>query len=137
MARESKDLLIRVDRIAQGWEKRRPKKKFSGLSVTQFRDAAQASRQARQDVKELEASLQGAKKRQKLADAELLKVERRVVLSVRGDAEDGEDSVLFGEMGFVPRSQRTRRARRRTTDGVTAPSPGPTPVPPVAPEKVA
>ena len=137
MARESKDLLIRVDRITQAWEKRRPEKKFSGLSVTQFKDAAQASRQARQDIQELEASLQGAKKRQKLADAELLEVERRVVLSVRGDGEDGEDSVLYGEMGFTPRSQRTRRARRRMTDGVKAPSAGPTPVPPVAPEKVA
>ena len=101
------------------------------------RDAAQASRQARQDVKELEASLQGAKKRLKLADAELLEVERRVVLSVRGDAEDGEDSALYGEMGFVPRSQRTRRVRRRTSDGVKAPPAGPTPVPPVVPEKVA
>jgi hypothetical protein len=137
MASESKDLLIRVDRIAQAWEKRRPEKKFSGLSVTQFKDAAQASRQARQDIKELEASLQGAHKRRKLADAELQQVERRVVLSVRGDEEDGEDSVLFGEMGFVPRSQRSRRTRRRTTDGVKAPSAGPTPMPPVAPEKEA
>ena len=137
MAGESKDLLIRVEREAQAWERLRPEKKFSGLSVTQFKDAAQASRQARQDIKELEASLQGAKKRLKLADAELLKVERRVVLSVRGDGEDGEDSVLFGEMGFVPRSQRTRRVRRRTTNGVKAPSAGPTPVPSVVPEKVA
>ena len=137
MTRESRDLLIRVEREAQAWERRRPEKKFSGLSVTQFKDAAQASRQARQDVKELEASLQGAKKRLKLADAELLKVERRVVLSVRGDGEDGEDSVLFGEMGFVPRSQRTRRARRRTGGGVNAPAAGPTPVLSVVPERVA
>jgi hypothetical protein len=53
---------------------------------------------------------------------ELLKVERRVLLCVQGDEEDGEDSALFVEMGFVPRSQR-RRARRRTGNGVTAPSP--------------
>jgi hypothetical protein len=124
-----------VEREAQAWERLRPEKQFSGLNVTQFKDAAQASRQARQDVKELEASLQGAKKRLKLADAALLKVERRVVLSVRGDGEDGEDSVLYGEMGFVPRSQRTRRLRRRKTDGVKAPSAGPTPVPPGVPEK--
>ena len=76
MSSGSKDLLMRVEREAQAWERRRPEKKFSGLSVTQFKDAAQASRQARQDVKELEASLQGAKKRLKLADAELLKVVR-------------------------------------------------------------
>jgi hypothetical protein len=138
MAKESKDLLIRVEREAQAWERRRPEKKFSGLTVTQFKDAAQASRQARQDIKELETSLQGAKKRQKLADAELADVERRVVLAVRGDEEDGEDSVLYGEMGFTPRSQRTRRGRRRTSDGVKAPIPGPTPVPlAVVPEKVA
>jgi hypothetical protein len=82
--------------------------------------------------------LQGAKKRLKLADAELADVERRVVLCVRGDSEDGEDSVLFGEMGFVPRSQRPRRVRRRKSDGAKAPSAGPTPVPPaVVPVKVA
>jgi hypothetical protein len=138
MARGPEDLLMRVEREAQAWERRRPEKKFSGLTVTQFKEAAQSSRQARQDIKELEASLQGAKKRLKLADAELLNVERRVVLAVRGDEEDGEDSVLFGEMGFVPRSQRTRRARRRTSDGVKAPPAGLTPVPPVVvPEKVA
>jgi len=127
----SEDLLISADRIAQAWEGRRPKKKFSGLTVEDFRDAAQASRQARQEIKELEASLQGAKKRRKLADAELLKVQRRVVLAVRGDAEDGEDSALFGEMGFVPRSQRARRARRRNGNGVNAPPAEPTPVPPM------
>ena len=137
MAKGTKDLLIRVEREAQAWERLRPEKKFSGLNVTQFKEAAQASRQARQDIKELEASLQGAKKRLKLADAELITVERRVVLAVRGDEEDGEDSVLFGDMGFVPRSQRTRRARRRTSDGVKAPLAGPTPVSPVAPEKAA
>ena len=138
MAKGTRDLLIRVEREAQAWERLRPKKKFSGLIVAQFRDAAQASRQARQDIAELEASLQGAKKRLKLADAELVIVERRVVLAVRGDEEDGEDSVLYGEMGFVPRSQRTRRARRRTSDGVKAPPTGPTPVPlAVAPEKAA
>ena len=138
MAKVSDDLLIRVEREAQAWERRRPEKKFSGLTVTQFKEAAQASRQARQDIKELEASLQGAKKRQKLADAQLADVERRVVLSVRGDEEDGEDSVLFGEMGFTPRSQQTRRGRRRASDGAKAPSAGSTPVPPaVVPEKVA
>jgi hypothetical protein len=138
MAKGSDDLLIRVEREAQAWERRRPEKKFSGLTVTQFKDAAQASRQARQDIKELDASLQGAKKRQKLADAELADVERRVVLSVRGDEEDGEDSVLFGEMGFVPRSQKTRRGRRRASDGAKAPAAGPTPVPlAVVPAKVA
>jgi hypothetical protein len=126
MSKNSRDLLARVDRITQAWEKRRAEKKFSGLSVTQFKEASQESRAARVAIRELEASLQGAKKRCKLADAELLKVERRVVLSVRGDAEDGEDSALFGEMGFVPRSQRTRRARRRTGNGVipvAAPAP--------------
>jgi hypothetical protein len=41
------------------------------------------------------------------------------------------------EMGFVPRSQRGRRVRRRTSDGVKAPPSGLTPVPPVVvPEKV-
>ena len=137
MARGANDLLIRVDREVQAWERLRPERQFSGLTVTQYKGAADASRRARQDIKELEASLQGAKKRLKLADAELLKVERRVVLSVRGDGEDGEDSVLYGEMGFVPRSQRTRRVRRRSTNGVKAPSAGPIPVPPSVPEKVA
>ncbi len=132
MAIDSRDLIQRVDRIAQGWEKLRPGKKFSGLTVLQFKEAAEASRQARVVIKELEASLQGAKKRCKLADAELQKVERRVVLSVRGDEEDGEDSALFGEMGFVPRSQRPRRARRRTSDGVKVPVPGPALAPLVA-----
>lgn len=137
MSRNSKDLLGRVDRIAQAWEKRRAEKTFSGLSVTQFKQASRESREARAVIRELEASLQGAKKRCRLADAELLKVERRVVLSVRGDAEDGEDSALFGEMGFVPRSQRTRRARRRSGNGATPPLPGPVPVPVQAmPEKV-
>ena len=69
MARGPEDLLMRVEREAQAWERRRPEKQFSGLTVTQFKEAAQASRQARQDIKELEASLQGAKKRLKLADA--------------------------------------------------------------------
>ena len=124
MARQSKDVLERVDNIAQGWEKRRPEKTFSGLTLPEFREASRESREARAVIKELTASLKGAKKRSKLADAKLLKVERRVLLCVQGDAEDGEDSALFEEMGFAPRSQR-RRARRRTGNGVQAPSPEP------------
>ena len=46
MARETKDVVTRVDLIARAWEARRPKKKFSGLSVEEFKDAAQASREA-------------------------------------------------------------------------------------------
>jgi hypothetical protein len=135
MARNMKDVLERVDRITQAWEARRAAKTFSGLSVTQFREKSRESRDARAAIKELETSLQGARKRSKLADAELLKVERRVVLCVRGDEEDGEDSVLYGEMGFVPRSQRIRRARRRSANGAKPPSPGPAPAQ-ATPEKV-
>jgi hypothetical protein len=135
MSRQSKDVIERVDVIAQAWEKRRAEKKFSDMTLSEFREASQESRAARAAIKELTASLKGAKKRSKLADAQLLKVERRVLLCVQGDKEDGEDSALFGEMGFVPRSQR-RRARRRTGNGVQAPGPVAAVAPPLTPEKM-
>jgi hypothetical protein len=57
---------------------------------------------------------------------------------VRRDEEDGEDSVLYGEMGFTPEASGPDERAVARVRAVKAAIPRPTPVPlAAAPEKAA
>jgi len=139
MATATIDLSRRVDLIAQAWRRLRPDKTYSNLTVEQFVEGAKASADVRAVLKELDGHTKATHKRRKLVDASTEALIRRVVHAVQGDEEDGENSEIYAAMGFVPRSQRARRARRRVKDVVkkpaaaSAPTPAPTPAP--SPEK--
>ena len=132
MATANVDLLRRVELIVQAWRRLRAGKTYSNLTVEQFIEGAQASAEVRVALKELDANVKATHKRRKLVDANTEALIRRIVHAVQGDAEDGENSQIYAAMGFVPRSQRARRARRRVKDVVktpaaaSAPKPGPT-----------
>ena len=137
MATAILDLTRRVDLIAQAWRRLRPLKTYSSLSVEDFVEGAKPSIDVRAVLKELDGHTKATQKRRKLVDANTEALIRRVVHAVQGDQEDGENSEIYAAMGFVPRSQRARRVRRRATGVVKAPAaasaPTPAPTPPTSP----
>ena len=112
MPRKEKDLLVQGDKIAGAWERNHPKKAFSGLTLEAFRQILAPCRAVREEL--IDVSLRGKFLRQRLynVDREARPAILRVVHSVRGDPDVGEDSPMYSSMGYVPKSKRKKRRRK-------------------------
>lgn len=100
------DVYPRLLQILKSWAKLRAKKIFSGMSLDQFGKATQGCKQYRDEIQDLETRLALARKNCAEADAAARKLIQRVVLAVQADPDEGLDSELYAEMGYLPRSAR-------------------------------
>jgi hypothetical protein len=112
MPRKEKDLLVQGDRIAGAWERTHPNKTFSGLTLEAFREILAPCRAVRKELAEIAQRAKILRFRLRNVDGEARPAIQRVVHSVRGDADVGDDSPMYRAMGYVPRSKRKKRRRR-------------------------
>lgn len=109
------DLYTRLIRLIKAWGLLRPTKSYAGYSLEQFNVAVAPSFDTRKRVDERVSGLREAMSQREDADRLSRKIAQRVVNAVKADAEDGEDSELYSEMGYIPRSVRNSlQAQRRT-----------------------
>jgi hypothetical protein len=124
MKRSPKDTLGYIQRITSAWSRLRPRKAFGGLTLAEYEAIVQPSLDTRAEIVNLLAQLDIAIARRNLADDISFAATQRVVNGVRGDREEGEDSILYGAMGYVRTSQRrsglTQRVGRRPRRGRNA-----------------
>ncbi len=109
-----KDIKERVNKMNDGWSEGAPGVEFGGVKQADFlkdiSDAAKAESEladilAQADMKRAEID----DKYQNLQDNSV-----RVANGVRGDKDYGEDSALYGAMGFIRKSERASGLTRRT-----------------------
>jgi hypothetical protein len=112
MPRKEKDLLVQGDRIAGAWERNHPNKTFSGLTLAAFRELLAPCRAVRKELADIALRTKILRIRFRNVDREVRPAILRVVHSVRGDPDVGEDSPMYGSMGYVPRSKRKKRRRK-------------------------
>ena len=122
MPRTMKDAATRVTEVAGGWAKLRPKKKFYGLTLEEYRQTIKPYVDALAEIAALEASLDHAKAKRDLARAPAMKITKCIVNAVKGDPEEGEDGPLYAAMGYVPESQRSTGLVRRRKNGELPPA---------------
>ena len=113
MPRKSKDLIAQVNRIASAWRSLHPDKTFSGLTLAKFLELAEPSRAVRAELAELSKQTQLCFHRRRAHDFVLRPVLARVVHSVRGDPDVGEDSLMYTSMGYVRKSRRLPGRKRK------------------------
>src|SRR6185312_1391835 len=113
MNRPQKDVLTRVSEVMDGWEKLRPGKKFFGMTLDEYKTAVKPFTDACADIADLEARLKHAVDRRDIASAPAMLATKRIITSVRGDPEEGEDGPLVAAMGYTPESQRNTGLTRR------------------------
>ncbi len=114
MARKSPAEIFAQIRDAIGaWEEFAPEAVFYGLTLAQFRAVARPSLRTRTEIENLNRRLRRTIQRRVVADARTMRLVQGVVSSVKGDPDHGEDSALYAAMGYVRKSARRKRRRKK------------------------
>ena len=115
MKNRTKNNITKLNRIADAWEKLAPEATFAGLTLTQFKAKVKPTLDKLALLNAIEAEITGH--RQELMDIsnDSYVWGKKVVQSVRGDVDYGDDCPLYSAMGFVRSSERksglTRKAQ--------------------------
>lgn len=93
--------------IISVWSSKCPEKKFFGMALVDFQNAVAPSGTARTELSQLEARRADALQNRNKADRITRRSVLRVVNGVKGDPEEGEDSELLADMGYLPHTARS------------------------------
>ena len=99
--------------MLNAWETLGPDKSFGGMTLQQFKTAAQPAQAARQRLEELEDQQQQAIAQREAADAALQSKMQQVVAGVLADPTEGPDSALYQAMGYTRKSDRKTGLTRK------------------------
>ncbi len=105
--------------MLNGWETLAPDKTFAGMTLQQFKTAAQPAQAARQRLEELDDQQKQAIAQRDAADDALQSKMQQVIAGVLADPTEGPDSALYESMGYTRKSERktglTRKRKPTTT----------------------
>ena len=109
-----KKIKDRVTQMDDAWEEGAPDVEFGGVKQAAFAADIEAAANAEHELAEILA--QADMKRAEIADryAALNDKSNNVANDVRGDKNYGEDSALYGAMGFKRKSERASGLTRKT-----------------------
>jgi hypothetical protein len=105
--------------MLNAWETLAPDKSFAGMTLQQFKAAAQPAQAARQRLEELEDQQTQAIAQREAADDALQSKMQQVIAGILADPTEGSDSALYEAMGYTRKSERktglTRKRKPPTT----------------------
>lgn len=119
MAISPKDTEQKMERMINAWETLAPDKSFGGMTLPQFKTAAQPAQAARQRIEELEDQLKQALTNRDNADEAFLAKAQLVVSGVLADPTEGADSALYEAMGYTRKSERKSGLTRKRNQSST------------------
>jgi hypothetical protein len=105
--------LAAIQKILFAWERLRPGMSFGGMTLEQFKAAVQPSFDKRAAIADARVLLRTLIRGRDADDQRSWKLSRRVVSSVLGTPGEGEDSLLYAAMGYVPWSLRHGKGSRK------------------------
>jgi hypothetical protein len=108
-----KAILEKIQRMLNGWETLAPDKSFGGFTLTQFREVAKPSLEARAHIEDLEAQTTQATNNRDTFDEEFLEKAQLVVNGVLADPTEGPNSALYEAFGYTPKRERKSGLTRR------------------------
>jgi hypothetical protein len=92
--------------VAATWNDNAPESQFAGMTLAQFKAAAQPTVETRNALLALNAQRRAKQDERNAADNAARDLIQRVVASIRADAAHGADSPLLTAIGYVTRSAR-------------------------------
>ena len=111
----------KIERMLNAWRTLAPDKTFAGLTLAQFEAATAPSTAARRKIAALEAQLAEAYAERDRADEVSETRAKQVVAGVLADPTEGDDSALYGALGYTRASeQKTGLTRRKRNPTPTA-----------------
>ena len=105
----------KMQRMINAWETLASTKSFGGMTLEQFKTAAQPAMDAREQIDDLEDQLTGAISAREDADTAFAAKAQLVVNGVLADPTEGPDSALYEAMGYTRKSERRSGLTRKTT----------------------
>lgn len=105
----------RINAIEEAWAANAPDATFGKMTLEQFKARVQPSRDAREKVGQLQSELEAALVERDTADGASLAACDDAVKGVVGDPDFGDDSALYGAMGYVRKSERKTGLTRKKT----------------------
>lgn len=121
MADAPKVLEEKLETILTAWRQLRPEKAFNGMSLAQFEEITQPSRDCRARMCDLEMQLRGLIATRATSDEAAWQAISRLANSVKGDPSEGEDSDFFGALGYVRKGERKRGLTRKPNEAAFDP----------------
>ena len=107
----------------KSWRSLRPTKKFLGKTVDEFEAEYKDCFDVRDEIKDLEKKLSGARVSRDKLDGEGLDLLGRFVNAIKADENEGEDSELLEAMGYVIKSKRQSGLHRNKASQTVIPLP--------------
>ena len=102
----------KVRRLITAWEEHAAGTSFGGYTLAQFKAKVKPSLDKRDEVAAAERAAQSARDQRDNADAESQAACALVVNGIKADPDHGEDSALYGALGYVRRSERKSGLKR-------------------------
>ncbi len=104
----------KIERMLNAWETLAPGKSFGGMTLAQFKAAAQPALDARQQLDDLEDQRTQALATRDSADEAFLDKAQLVVNGVLADPTEGDNSALYEAMGYTRKSDRKSGLTRKS-----------------------
>ncbi len=104
----------KIERMLNAWETLAPGKSFGGMTLAQFKAAAQPALDARQQIDDLEDQRTQALATRDNADEAFLDKAQLVVNGVLADPTEGDDSALYEAFGYTRKSDRKSGLTRKS-----------------------
>ena len=117
------DIAERILLYLKLWEELCPEQNFAEMTRDQFKQAVQASLDARTKLASLDAQWSNTMAERKAADIASAPVLQRFVNAVKAHPKFGDNSGLYTALGYVPKNQRSSGlTRRREAAAAKAPA---------------
>ena len=103
----------KIELLVAGWDKLASGASFAGMTQAKFKAAVQPSLDIRAEIADLESQLAIALQKRGTVDQTSNAAIQLAVNAVKGDPNHGEDSALYGAIGYVRKSERKTGAARK------------------------
>ena len=107
------DVLQHIHEYLRAWERNAPDSVFWNMTLEQFKAAVRPSEEKRTELLDLTERTQRVIAERDSADATSLRLCEGVALGVRGHPTFGPDSMMYAALGFVRKSAKRRRRKKR------------------------
>jgi hypothetical protein len=108
----------RLRKALTAWERLRPNRAYSGITLAEFKQVVQACLDARAEIDEFRARLRHALTKRDHSDFRAIRLHERLGYAIQGDPDEPLPSDFHIAIGYVPRELR-RRPRRRKRKATT------------------
>ncbi len=103
-----------IHAIRLAWRQASPSAVIAGMTLAEFEAATTEPLATRQEIERLNIQLNCARTKRDIADVAARDLLELVVSGVKGTPEFGANSVLYGLLGYVRRSERKTGKVRKT-----------------------